>query len=141
MHWVRSSPTSASVRVRSIARNWSAKVEYLCREDVDGTLSYKLRVSQNDGTVFTYFLDPDVFLEIKVIERRTLRGAEQETETDLGNYELVAGVYFPFSISSGPRNSADTDKQTITIESGEANVAVPADVFAMPAQPPAAQSK
>lgn len=119
-----------------------SKVDYLGREDVDGTLSYKLRVSESDGTVFTYFLDPDVFLEIKVIERRTLRGAEQETETDLGNYELVAGVYFPFSISSGPRNSADTDKQTITIESGEANVAVPTDVFAMPAQPSAAaQSK
>ena len=100
----------------------------------------RYRVTQSDGTVFTYFLDPDVFLEIKVIERRTIRGAEQETETDLGDYERVAGVYFPFSISSGPRNSAD--KQTITIESGEANVAIPADAFAMPAQPVAAsQSK
>ena len=116
-----------------------SKVEYLGREDVDGTLSYKLRVSESDGTVFTYFLDPDVFLEIKVIERRTVRGAEQETETDLGDYEKVGGVYFPFSISSGPRNSADADKQTITIESGEANVAVPADAFAMPAA--ASQSK
>jgi hypothetical protein len=90
-------------------------------------------VSETDGTVFTYYLDPDAFLEIEVLERRTIRGSEQETETDLGDYERVAGVYFPFSITSGPKNSPD--KQVITIDTGEANVAVPADVFAMPAQP------
>jgi hypothetical protein len=110
-----------------------SKVDYLGREDIDGTQAYKLRVSEADGTVFTYYLDPDVFLEIKVLERRTIRGSEQETETDLGDYERVAGVYFPFSITSGPKNSPD--KQVITIDTGEANVAVAADIFAMPAQP------
>ncbi|HTW35274.1 MAG TPA: hypothetical protein VMD53_11715 [Rhizomicrobium sp.] len=117
-----------------------SKVDYLGREDIDGTSAYKLRVSQADGTVFTYYLDPDVFLEIKVLERRTIRGAEQETETDLADYERVAGVYFPFSIASGPLNSADTSKQVITIASGQANVAVPASFFEMPVQP-APQSK
>lgn len=117
-----------------------SKVDYLGREDIDGTEAYKLRVSQADGTVFTYYLDPDVFLEIKVLERRTIRGVEQETETDLGDYERVAGVYFPFSIASGPRNSADTAKQVITITSGEANVAAPPSLFEMPVQP-APQSK
>jgi hypothetical protein len=117
-----------------------SKVDYLGREDIDGTDAYKLRVSQTDGTVFTYYLDPDVFLEIKVLERRTIRGAEQDTETDLGDYERVAGVYFPFSIATGPRNSPDTAKQVITITSGEANVAVPASLFEMPVMP-APQSK
>lgn len=117
-----------------------SKVEYLGREDIDGTQAYKLRVSESDGTVFTYYLDPDVYLEIKIIERRTIRGAEQETETDLGDYERVAGIYFPFSIASGPRNSAD--KQVITIETGEANLAVPPSDFEMPVQATAsAQSK
>jgi hypothetical protein len=117
-----------------------SKVEYLGREDIDGTQAYKLRVSQTDGTVFTYYLDPDAFLEIKIIENRTVRGAEQETETDLGDYERVDGVYFPFSIASGARNSADPDKQVLTIASGEANVAVAPSLFEMPA-PPVAQSK
>jgi hypothetical protein len=112
-----------------------AKVEYLGREDIDGTQAYKLRVSETDGTVFTYYLDPDVYLEIRVVEDRTIRGAEQETQTDLGDYEKVAGVYFPFSIASGPKNSADSDKQVITIASGEVNVAVPPSLFAMPAAP------
>lgn len=113
------------------SRAKGSKVEYLGREDVDGTDAYKLRVSQTDGTTFTYYLDPDAYLEIKVIEQRTIRGAEQETETDLGDYERVAGVYFPFSIASGPPHASD--QQIITIKSGDANVAVEPAVFAMPA--------
>lgn len=116
------------------SRAKGSKLEYLGREDVDGTDAYKLRVTQPDGTVFTYFLDPDVYLEIKVIEQRTIRGAEQETETDLGDYERVAGVYFPFSIASGPVNAKD--QQIITIKSAEANVAITPATFAMPAAKP-----
>jgi hypothetical protein len=112
-----------------------SKVDYLGREDIDGTNTYKLRVSKTDGTVFTYYLDPDVYLEIRILENRTIRGAEQETEYDLGDYERVNGVYFPFSIASGPRNSADSDKQVITIASGAANVDVSSALFAMPAAP------
>jgi len=112
------------------SRAKGSRIEYLGREDVDGTDAYKLRVTQNDGTVFTYFLDPDVYLEIKVVEQRTLRGAEQETETDLGDYERVAGVYFPFSIASGPLNAKD--QQIITVKTADANIAVDPAIFAMP---------
>jgi len=117
------------------ARAKGSTVDYLGREDVDGTDAYKLRVTEPDGTVLTYYLDPDVFLEIKLIERRTVRGAEQETEYQFGDYERVAGVYFPFSIASGPKNSPDSDKQVITIASADANVEVGAALFAMPAAP------
>jgi hypothetical protein len=115
------------------ARAKGSAVDYLGREDVDGTDAYKLRVTEPDGTVLTYYLDPDVFLEIKMLERRTVRGAEQETEYDFGDYERVAGVYFPFSIASGPKNARD--KQIITIVSGNANVDVSPALFAMPAAP------
>lgn len=121
------------------ARAKGSQVDYLGREDIDGTDAYKLRVSQPDGTVFTYYLDPDAYLEIKILERRTIRGAEKETETDLGDYEPVAGVYFPFSVSSGPKDS--TEKQVITIASANANVPVSPDTYAMPGQQGTAQSK
>jgi len=119
------------------ARAKGSTVDYLGREDIDGTDAYKLRVTEPDGTVLTYYLDPDVFLEIKVIERRTIRGAEQETEYQFGDYELVSGVYFPFSIASGPKNSADNDKQIITIASAAANTDISPAIFAMPASPTA----
>jgi hypothetical protein len=122
------------------ARAKGSQVDYLGREDIDGTDAYKLRVTQQDGTVYTYWLDPDALLEIKILERRTIRGAEKETETDLADYERVGGVYFPFSITTGPKDAPPSEKEVITIASAEANVSVSPDTFAMPAAP-AAQSK
>ena len=117
------------------ARTKGSQVDYLGREDIDGTDAYKLRVTQPDGTVFTYWLDPDALLEIRILERRTIRGAEKETETDLGDYERVGGVYFPFSITSGPKDAPPSEKQVITIASADANVPVTPDTFAMPGTP------
>lgn len=114
------------------------KIDYLGREDVDGTDAFKLRVAQSDGDEFTYYLDPDTYLEIKTLERRTVRGSEQETEYEIGDYERVGGVYFPFSIAQGPKNSRD--KQVTTIDKGEANVEIAKGVFDFPAAPPAAAS-
>lgn len=120
------------------AQATGSRIEYLGREDVDGTETYKLRVTQGDGDVFTYFLDPDTYLEIKVLEQRMIRGSEQETEYELGDYERIGGVYFPFSIASGPRNARD--KQVITIEQGEANTAVAPGTFDVPGGAPAPQA-
>lgn len=103
----------------------------LGREDVDGTLAYKLRLTQPDGDEFTYFLDPDTWLEIKIIEKRRLRGAEQQTEYELGDYEKVAGVYFPYSIDSGPVGSSQ--RQQLVLDKVAANVGIAGDPFSMPA--------
>lgn len=120
------------------SRAKGSQVDYLGREDIDGTEAYKLRVTQTDGTVYTYWLDPDAWLEIKILEQRTIRGAEKETETDLGDYEQVNGVYFPFAITSGPKDAPD-QKQTVTIASAQANTNVAPAQFAMPAAPAAAK--
>ncbi|HEX5258019.1 MAG TPA: hypothetical protein VFW35_04465 [Sphingomicrobium sp.] len=127
-----------------------SRVDYLGRDDFDGTLAYKLKVTQTDGDEFTYWLDPDTYLEIKVEERRKLRGAEQTNETELGDYEKVAGVYFPMSVESWSQGQ-DNQRQRTIIASGEANVAAPADYFAEPGgaatpakaagQPPDASNK
>jgi hypothetical protein len=113
------------------ARTDGSKVDYLGRDDFEGTLAYKLRVTQKDGDEFTYWLDPDTFLEIKVDERRKIRGAEQTNETELGDYEKVAGVYFPMSVDSWSQGHDDQRQRTI-IATGEANVAVPDGYFAEP---------
>ncbi|HEX8841289.1 MAG TPA: hypothetical protein VF757_03215, partial [Sphingomicrobium sp.] len=82
------------------SRSDGSRVQYLGREDFDGTLAYKLKVTQKDGDEFTYWLDPDTMLEIKVDESRRIRGAQQTSETELGDYEKVGGVYFPMSIET-----------------------------------------
>ena len=114
--------------------DWQAKgstVEYLGPEDVDGTLAHKLKVVRRNGDVSYVYLDPDHFLEIRILTQRLEQGAQVEVETDLGDYEKIAGVFFPFSIEAGPKGSSD--KQKIIIEKAEANVPVDDAVFKFPA--------
>ena len=116
------------------SRTDGSTVTYLGREDFDGTLAYKLKVAQKDGDEFVYWLDPDTYLEIKMQETRRIRGAEQTNETELGDYERVAGVYFPMSVETWPQGQ-DSNRSRTIIASGAANVAVADDYFAEPRGP------
>lgn len=113
------------------SRSDGSKVTYLGRDDFDGTLAYKLKVTQKDGDEFTYWLDPDTYLEIKVDETRKIRGAESTTETELGDYEKIAGVYFPMSVESWSQGQSNQRQRTI-VASGSANGPVDAAYFAEP---------
>jgi hypothetical protein len=121
------------------ARADGSTVAYLGREDFDGTDAYKLRVVQKDGAEYTYYLDPDTYLEIKVVEERTLRGARQVNTSEYGDYELVNGVYFPFSISTQSGNLGPYGGEKITIASARANISPGAATFAMPPSPPSSK--
>lgn len=109
-------------------------VTYLGREDFDGTDTYKLKVTQKDGDEFVYLLEPETMLAIKVTETRRIRGAQQVSETELGDYEKVAGVYFPMSVESW-QDGQSNQRQRVTIAKAEANVPVSAAMFAQPASP------
>jgi hypothetical protein len=119
------------------AKARGAAITYLGREDFEGTDTYKLRVTKPSGVEYVYFLDPDTYLEIKVIETRTLRGARQVTLTEFGDYELVDGVYFPFAIESGPIDSTSSGRSRIEIDTAKANVPVSDATFTIPAAPSA----
>jgi hypothetical protein len=107
-------------------------VTYLGTEDVEGTAAHKLKVLRKNGDVSYVYLDPDYFLEIRIIDQRVEQGAQVEVETDLGDYEKVNGVYFPFSQETGSKGS--TDKQKTIIEKGEANIPVDDSIFEFPAK-------
>ena len=116
------------------SRSDGSKVQYLGREDFDGTLAYKLKVTQKDGDQFVYWLDPDTFLEIKIDETRKIRGAQQTTETELGDYEKVAGVYFPMSVESWQQGQP-SQRSRVIIASGTANPTLSPAFFAEPHGP------
>ena len=116
--------------------NWKEKgstVEYLGTEDVDGTLAHKLRVVRKNGDINYVYLDPDHFLEIRIVTQRMQNGAQVEIETDLGDYEKINGVFFPFSVEGGPKG--DTDKQKIVFEKAEANTPIDDATFKFPTTP------
>lgn len=113
------------------ARERGAKIEYLGIEDVDGTEAHKLKVTLKNGDIEYVYLDPDHFLEIRTIAQRYVRGTEVESVTDYGDYEEVAGVFFPFSMAT--ESKADGSRSQTTIEHAEANVAIDDSQFAFPA--------
>jgi len=95
-------------------------IDYLGTEDIDGTDAHKLRVTLKNGDFEYVYLDPDHFLEIRVSYHRMVRGQEQVSAVDFGEYQKVDGIYFPFEIG---RNH---------IEKVELNIPIDAQRFAFP---------
>jgi hypothetical protein len=115
--------------------DWKTKgstVEYLGTEDVDGTPAHKLKVVRKNGDVSFVYLDPDHFLEIRIVTQRVRHGAHEEVETDLGDYEKAGGVFVPTSIEVGRKGAPD--KQMVVIDKVEANVPVDDAIFHFPGQ-------
>ncbi len=116
--------------------DWKEKgstIEYVGREDVDGTDAYKIKVTRKNGDINFVYLDPDHFLEIRILTQRVQQGALVETETDLGDYEKINGVFVPTSVDSGGKG--DADKQKIVIDKAEGNVPVDDAIFHFPTTP------
>ena len=93
--------------------DWKAKgekLEYLGTEDIDGTDAYKLRVTWKNGDSRVIYLDPDQYLEIRIVDHILVRGQEQVQATDLGEYEKVDGVYIPFEQGRNHLDSAELNK-------------------------------
>ena len=111
-------------------KNKGSAIEYIGREDVDGTLAYKIKVVRKNGDVSFVYLDPDHFLEIRILTQRIRHGAQEEVEEDIGDYEKIAGVFLPFSFEAGRKG--DPDKQKIAIEKIEPNVQIDDAIFKFP---------
>ena len=113
------------------------KVEFVGMEPVEGTDAFKLKVTLAGGGVRYYYMDTDYFVPIKIDTKRTVRGAEREYETSLGDYKEVNGWYLPFSIESNVKGSPN--RQKVTYEKIEANVPIDDGRFHLPAVNPNAQ--
>jgi len=106
------------------------KVEYLGTEDVDGTDAHKLKLTRANGDYHYLFLDPDHFLEIRIETHRWIRGREQVTQTDLGEYEQVQGTWWPYLMVEGEKGSPG--KTTVIVDKVELDVPVDDAAFRFP---------
>ncbi len=108
--------------------------ELLGHDSVEGTDCYKIKLTLKSGDVRLYYLDADSFIEIKYESQTKVRGTVQYSETLLGDYEQVGGVYFPFAIESGPLGSEERTK--FTVEKIELDVPADDSLFSLPASKP-----
>jgi outer membrane lipoprotein-sorting protein len=114
------------------------KIDYLGKDDFEGTEVYKLRVTAPKGSARTYYLDTESCMPLKIETKLVVRGAEREFETTLGNYKPVAGWMLPFWTGVGPKGSSE--KRQFVFDTIEANVPLGDDTFRMPAIPAVASA-
>lgn len=99
-------------------------IEYLGKEDVEGTECHKLKLSLKGGKVTTYFIDPASYLLIKSTAKQEVNGQELEMTTGYSNYQkLPEGISVPMTISVplGPGMNADMVLTKVTINKEVSN--------------------
>lgn len=75
-------------------------VEYLGKDDVEGTECYKLKVNKKGGSPETMFIDTKTNYLIKSVAVRKANGQEAEVSTNFSNYEkLPEGIVFAKSFT------------------------------------------
>ena len=113
-----------------------AVVTYLGLEDVDGAPTHALHVALKNGDSQTWYLDPDLWLAVRVATHTIQRGVETVNITDFGDYEKVAGVWFAFEQSSGTQGQSQ--RQQLTYDKIVVNGPIDPNIFVRPAVKPAA---
>jgi outer membrane lipoprotein-sorting protein len=112
------------------------QVEYVGKEDVEGTPAYKLKVTKKNGDVVNVYIDADSYMDIRETGKVKARGQEIENQTTYGDFKKVDGLVFPFSIEQKPQGAPAG--MMLTISKVEVNPTVDASRFAMPAAKQAA---
>lgn len=74
-------------------------VEFLGKDDVEGTECYKLKVNLKSGKPETMYFDTKSYMLIRTVAVQKANGQEMEVTTNFSNYEkLPEGILMPKSI-------------------------------------------
>jgi len=106
------------------------KVEFVDKEDLEGTEVYKLKVTKKDESVEYYFIDAEYFLPIKVKGTRKMQGTELEFEVTPSDYKKVGGLMIAHKVTQ--QAVGMPMQSTLTFDKIEINVDIPDSRFAMP---------
>ncbi|MBU6341904.1 MAG: hypothetical protein KGS48_10445 [Bacteroidetes bacterium] len=107
-------------------------VEYLGKEDVDGTEMHKIKIVISPTRTEYALIDPETFLEAKSITVATVDGKESKSESAYSNYKEVNGVKIPHTIEEN--NPAMGGTAVTTVTKITVNEPVDAAIFEMPAK-------
>lgn len=107
-------------------------VESLGKDKLEGTDVYKLKATLKDGAIYTYYIDTDSGLEVRIDTKRTVRGSEQNHTIVMGDYQQFNGVAIPMSLEASDSDHPD-QKQKITMKKVEFDTPMEASLFSMPA--------
>lgn len=104
-------------------------VEFVGKEDVEGTEALKIKVNKGGKKVEYILYDPETYYEIKNIQVDEVDGKEVESATVFSNFKTVDGIVMPHSLQSSNPMMGNT---TITLTKVTFNPTVDMKAFDMP---------
>ena len=112
--------------------NWKEKgynVTLDGKEDMEGTACYKIKLQTKAGDTFTYYLDSDSYIILRLNTKMMMMGNEMETDTYYSNYMMVEGIAIPGNIDTRMKGQLI---MTMTIEKVELNTELDDSLFEKP---------
>lgn len=97
------------------------KVELLGKEDADGTLCYKIKISLAGGREMYAYIDTTAHMLVRTKEKRPVNGKEAEVQIDYADYKMVEGIKIAHSLKQ--------QFGTVYISTVKVNTAVPESAF------------
>jgi len=111
------------------------QIELVGKEKLDDKPVYRLKLTNKNGDVRSYFIDASSFLLLKWEGVRKTGDQELPWESFFSDFREIQGLKFPFRIDQG---SPGTDiKQTLNAEKIEINPRIDDSRFGKPAPPDA----
>jgi hypothetical protein len=107
-------------------------VEFLGKEDMEGSDTYKLKVTNKDGDVTYYYLDTASYLILKTSMKQKINEKEIDMDTYYGDYKTIDGYTMAFAMETKADMGPMGHTQKVTIESVEFNIPVDDSIFKMP---------
>jgi hypothetical protein len=112
--------------------NWKEKGYTLSlegKEDMEGTSCYKIKLETKDGDSFTYYIDSDSYIMIRLNTKIKVMGNETEADTYFSNYMQVEGLAVPGK-SETKMNGQVT--MTMVVDKVELNIDLADSLFEKP---------
>jgi hypothetical protein len=112
--------------------NWKDKgfkVTLEGEDEMEGTPVYKIRLEKEDGDVFTYYIDAENYVILKVDSKVMVQGTEVESSSYYSNFKPVEGMIMPFNIESRVN---DQVQMQIVIDSYQIDTDVDDSMFKKP---------
>ncbi len=114
--------------------NWKEKghkAELIDKEDLEGSLVYKIKLTKADGDIETWFIDAENYVPLKMSAKVKIQGNETESECYFSDYSEFNGVLMAKIMTN--KFKEQTVSQ-IEIAKMEINLPVSDSLFVKPAK-------
>lgn len=106
-------------------------LEYVGKEELEGTPVYKLKLTRKSGDIAYIYLDAESYLMVKMAGKTKVQDQEMESESAMGDYKAVDGILYPHSIETQLKGMPG--KMVMSFSKIEVNPAIEDSRFTMPA--------